>query len=654
MKRVGLFLLSFLTLATLVFGQVERVEKGNLVIEGIPEIPTRIKERMLQYQNIRSASLQDWHPSGEGMLISTRFGETNQIHWVKTPGGARRQITFFDEPVSGANMNPRPDQPGFIFRKDVGGSEYYQLFYFNLADGRYKMLTDGQSRNGGGLWSNRGDRFAYTSTRRNGRDYDIYVATVAEPERAKRVAENRGFWYVADWSPDDSKLLLGNYVSINESYLYILDLASGEKTQINPSEKKIGYGNAVWAKDGKGIYFTSDEDTEFRHLRYYDLASKQITVLTADIPWDVNAVALSDDGKLLAFVTNEGGISKLHVRELPGGKALPLPELPTGQIYGLNFSPDGQRLGMVLNTPKTPGDVYVLDVPGQKLERWTYSEVGGLNTDTFVMPELIHYPTFDEVNGKPRMIPAFYYKPKNTGGKPMPVVISIHGGPEGQYRPFFSWTFQYFLNELGIAVLAPNVRGSAGYGKSYLKLDNGYNREKSVQDIGKLLDWIAEQPELDASRVAVMGGSYGGYMVLASMFHFNDRLRCGIDIVGISNFVTFLQNTKAYRRDLRRAEYGDERDPKMREFLNRISPTTNAHKITKPMLIAQGLNDPRVPASESEQMVEVIRKNGGTVWYLLAKDEGHGFRKKSNRDFYYNAVALFLETFLLGDQTSLR
>ncbi|MCB0586764.1 MAG: S9 family peptidase, partial [Phaeodactylibacter sp.] len=220
-------------------------------------------------------------------------------------------------------------------------------------------------------------------------------------------------------------------------------------------------------------------------------------------------------------------------------------------------------------------------------------------------------------------------------------------GPESQYRPGFSPIFQYYLKELGIAVIAPNVRGSAGYGKNFLKLDNGYKREDSVKDIGKLLDWIKEQPELDESRVAVMGGSYGGYMVLSSMAHYNGRLRCGVDIVGISNFVTFLENTKSYRRNLRRVEYGDERDPHMRRHLERISPTTNAHKITRPMLIVQGMNDPRVPVSEAEQMLRAIRNNGGEAWYLLAKDEGHGFRKKPNRDYYNKAVILFLQRYLL-------
>ncbi len=250
------------------------------------------------------------------------------------------------------------------------------------------------------------------------------------------------------------------------------------------------------------------------------------------------------------------------------------------------------------------------------------------------------------MNGKPRKIPAFYYKPQSTSGK-IPVIINIHGGPEGQSVPVFSPFISYLTNELGIAVLSPNVRGSSGYGKTFLKLDNGFKREESVKDIGALLDWIAKQPELDASRVAVWGGSYGGYMVLASMTNFNDRIKCGIDVVGISNFVTFLQNTEDYRKDLRRVEYGDERDPKMKEYLLKISPANNVDKITKPLFIIQGLNDPRVPASESEQMKQNMRNKGRNVWYMLAKDEGHGFRKKPNVDYMQWSVVMFLQQNLL-------
>ncbi len=644
--------LALLALATALAGapstaaEVERVERGNLVIEGIPEIPDRVAERIRQYENTRSASLAGWHAGGQGVLISTRFGETSQVHWVREPGGARRQLTFFDEPVGGGEPSPSAEVGGFLFSKDVGGSENYQLYFFDLADGRYRMLTDGASRNGGAQWSNDGKRYAYFTTRRNGRDWDIYVGDVGRPGADRAVLEPEGAWAAGEWSPDDSKLLVARLVSAHESYPHLLDLATGELTELNPSEEKIAYGDAVFARDGKGLYYTSDEGSEFHHLRYLEFASGDSRTLTADVPWDVEGLALSPDGKRLAFTVNEDGIARLHLRDVATMAELPLPELPPGQVFGLEFSPDGKQLGLTLISSQSPGDVYAIDLDARKLVQWTFSEAGGLDTSTFVNPTLVHFPTFDQVGGAPRRIPAFYYRPPGAG--PFPVVINIHGGPEGQARPFFNPITQYYVLEMGAAALFPNVRGSSGYGKSYLLLDNADKREDSVRDIGALLDWIATRPELDASRVAVVGGSYGGYMVLASMVHFNDRLRAGVDLVGISNFVTFLENTSDYRRDLRRVEYGDERDPEMRAVLERISPNNHAAKIGKPLFVVQGLNDPRVPASESEQMVEVIREHGGTVWYLLAKDEGHGFDKKSNRDFFTHASVLFLERFLVG------
>jgi len=630
---------------TTVQAQVDRVEKGNLVIEGIPEIPERIETRLQQYNNTRSAGLSGWLPGSDGMIIATRFGEVSQLHVVEMPGGARQQITFFKEPVGGAAICPDAGVNGFLFGRDVGGSEFYQIFFFDMADGSYQMLTDGESRNGGASWSNKGDKFAYFTTTRNGTDWDIHVMNVDDLGTSKAVLEEGGTWFPGGWSPDDSKLMVVKYISAAESHPHIIDIATGELERINPTDEQVAYGDAVFSKDGKGIYYSSDEDTEFQHLRYYDFKSKKSKILTKDIPWDIGSIAVSDDGSYLAFTVNEGGIDKLHVWDAKTMKAIELPDIPIGMVGGMEFTPDGAHLGLTLNTPSSTGDVYSLDLAKGEVVRWTYSEIGGLDSSTFVDPVLTEYPTFDKVDGKQRMIPCFYYKPKGEG--PHPVLIYIHGGPEAQGRPYFSARFNYMINEMGIAVLEPNVRGSAGYGKSYLKLDNGFKREDSVKDIGALLDWIDEQPELDNTRVNVFGGSYGGYMVLASMTHYNDRLKSGIDVVGISNFVTFLENTQDYRRDLRRVEYGDERDEKMREHLIKISPTTNATKITKPLFVIQGLNDPRVPVTESEQMVDVIRETGNTVWYLMAKDEGHGFRKKTNRDYYAYSVILFLEEYLL-------
>ena len=628
--------------------QVERKEIGNLVIENIPEIPQSLKDKLLQYQNVRGASVADWTSDGEELLITTRFGETSQFHNVKKPGGYRQQISFFKEPVSGGAYSNNELYDGFLFRKDIGGNEAYQLFFFDEKTRTSKMLTDGTSRNGMGIWNHSGDRFVFASTKRNQKDYDLYIHRMDERWDDEMVFEGAGYWMPLEWSPDDQYLLIKNYISINESSIHLLDLEMGTTQRITESKDQVSYGTATFSGDGKSIYFTSDHGGEFRTLKQYGIENKKMRNISNKIPWDVNALEMSPDGKMLAFTVNENGSHKLYFLDVAANRLLPVPNLPKGLIFGLNWNKDSRRMALSINSSTNPTDVYVLDAISYLLKQWTFSEVGGLDTEKFVEPTLIHFPTFDEEGGKLRIIPAYYYKPKGAIG-PYPVLINIHGGPEGQFRPSFNPTIQYMVNELGIAVIGPNVRGSAGYGKSYLLLDNGFKREDSVKDIGALLDWIDKQPELNSDKVTVMGGSYGGYMVLASMIHFAERLTCGVEAVGISNFVTFLENTKSYRRDLRRKEYGDERDPEMRKHLEAISPTTNAHKINKPMFVIQGLNDPRVPASEAEQILEKIRKNGGDSWYLLAKDEGHGFRKKSNRDFYSASVMMFLEKFLLDN-----
>ena len=623
---------------------VQKVERGNLVMEDIPDIPPALAERMNQYQQARGAGFEGWLGRDGGLLITTRFGETSQVHRVSMPLGMREQLTFFPEPIGGAA--PSPDGSGFLFSRDNGGDEQFQLYHFDLASAEVRLLTDGKSRNTDPKWGNGGQRYAYSTTRRNGRDTDIHVGTL-DGKPSLPALEREGSWFVMDWSPDDQELLLMRFISATQTELHVLSLATGQSARFKPTgDAPAYYGAARFSRDGDGIYYVSDEGAEFRQLRYDSLKRGSSKVISADIPWDIEEVALSRGGTYLAFTANAGGITQLHVHDLKKNQPMAVPKLPLGVMGGLDFDGSGRNLGLYVNGPRSATDVFSLEISTAKVTRWTKSETGGLDASRFIEPKLVEYPSFDG-----RKIPAFYYQPEAKAARKgkFPVLISIHGGPEAQSLPVFSPITEFYLRESGIAVLYPNVRGSEGYGKTYLKLDNGMSREDSVKDIGALLDWIAKQPELDANRVAVIGGSYGGYMVLASMTHYNDRLRAGIDIVGISNFVTFLTNTSDYRRDLRRVEYGDEREPAMREFLQRISPTHNARKITKPMFIVQGANDPRVPASEAEQIVQTLRSNGGQAWYLLAKDEGHGFKKKSNRDFYNNAIVLFLQQHLLRD-----
>jgi len=449
---------------------------------------------------------------------------------------------------------------------------------------------------------------------------------------------------VLDWSPDDKKLVIGQQVSANESYLYLYDIATGERTPLTPKEVdlKVSYGGGRFTADGKGLYLTTDKDSEFRRLVRMDLATRQTTPLTAQINWDVDGFSMTEDKKLLAFVTNENGIAKLHVLDTATNKEIKLPKLPDGLLGGIGWHPATNELRLNVTSYRTLTDVYSLDLKSGKLTHWAKTELNGYPTEGLREPELIKWKSFDGLE-----ISGFLYRPPTSFKGKRPVIIDIHGGPEGQSRPGPLGRGSYYVNDLGVAVIDPNVRGSSGYGKTFLALDNGYKREDSVKDIGALLDWIANQPDLDRDRVMVTGGSYGGYMTLAVATNYNDRICCSVDIVGISNFNTFLKNTEAYRRDLRRVEYGDEREAKMAEFLEKISPLTNAGKITKPLFVIQGKNDPRVPYTEAEQIAAAARKNNTPVWFLMANDEGHGFSKKNNVDYQYYATILFIKEHLL-------
>ena len=615
----------------------------SLVVEGAPTIPENVAAAIRRYGEYRSAPIVDWHPSARSLLISTRFAETPQLHLVSGPGAARRQLTFYRDAVRVGRFHP--DGGDYIvFSKDTGGGEWFQLYRYDVATGNVTLLTDGKSRNTLGPFSSRGDRIAYTSTRRTGKDTDLWVMNPADPGSDRLLTPlTGGGWEPLDWSPDDSKILLLEELSINESYLWLVDTTTGEKSAFTPrdAQEKVSYSQGQFSKDGKGIYVSTDRDSQFHRLAYVSLGSKENTYLTSNIPWDVDTFELSSDGAHIAFVSNENGLSVLYDFLTSSSTAKKVPGVPAGVIDAVRWHRNSRDLAFTLTNAQSPGDAYSLDAATGKLERWTESETA-VPTQDFRPAELVKWNSFD---GK--TITGFLYRPpaKFTGKRP--VLIGIHGGPEAQSRPDFLGRLNYYLNELGIAYIDPNVRGSTGYGKAFTLLDNGFLRENSYKDINALLDWIATQPDLDSTRVAVMGGSYGGHMTLAVAAFYSARIRCSVDIVGMSNLVTFLEHTEGYRRDLRRAEYGDERDPKMRAFLEHIAPMNNIEKIKKPMLVIAGKNDPRVPVSESDQMVAALKKQGTPVWYLLAKDEGHGFQKQPNRDYAAYVTVEFLRQYLL-------
>src|SRR3989449_41615 len=527
--------------------------RDNLVTKGIPQIPAAIAEEARRYSEFRTAAFWDWHPTRREMLIGTRFEDAHQLHVVRFPGGARTQLTFFPDPVSGASYQPTRGEY-MVFSKDVGGAEFFQKYRYDVATGEVTLLTDGKSRNVGGAWSHAGDRYAYMSTRRDGRDLDLWVINPAEPRRDRMVAQLEGGGHApVDWSPDDRTILLGQGVSVNDSYVWLVDVTTGEKTLLAPPAggERVAYADTKFSRDGKGIYLSTDEGSAFKRLAYLDLATKRTRYLTSHIPWDVEEFELSADGKLVAFVVNEDGVGGLRVMRTATGTEVERPKLPVGLISGLRWRGKTHDLGFTFSTARSNGDAYSLDRATGTLTRCTESETG--------------------------------------------------------------------------------VR-----------------REDAYKDIGALFDWIRTRPDLDAERVLVTGGSYGGHMTLVTATRYDERICCSVDVVGISNLATFLQNTSGYRQDLRRVEYGDERDSTTRAWMERSAPLNNADRVTKPLFVVQGMSDPRVPRSEAEQMVAALERRNVPVWYLMARDEGHGFQKKANVDFQFYATILFVKKYLVG------
>lgn len=612
--------------------------------QDVPVVSAEVVAKLSQYQNTRTAAFRGWAPNGNGMLISTRFGNAAQLHLVAQPGGRREQLTFFDEPVSGRFI-PGVSDGALLLSVDSGGNENAQLWLLDRRQFQKQLLSDGKSRNLVQAWRRDGSAVVVSNNRRNGKDMDLYRVDPRKPDSFELLMEVNGqSWEADDWSADGKWLLLRRYVSINESYAALFDVEKKVRTDLPlPTEGKAAIGQLAFAPYGRAVYLTTDTDSEFLRLARLDLATQKWTWVSDGLDWDVDELTVHRETGTVAFLINDDGMSRLFVWNPSTGQRRSEFRVPLSVISGLEFSPSGTSLGFTLSRPEAPAEAYSLRFSDGELTRWTFSEVGGLDPASFVAPTRIQFKSFDE-----RQIPAYLYKPRTAGaaGEKLPVLISIHGGPESQYRPVFTAATQFWVNELGLAVLHPNVRGSAGYGKTYLQLDNAEKREDSVKDIGGLLDWIKQQPDLDPSRVAVIGGSYGGYMVLATLTNFGDRIKAGIDNVGICNFITFLEKTAPYRVDLRRAEYGDERKPEMRAVFERIAPLHNTDKIKSELLVIHGRNDPRVPFFEAEQIAAKVRASGRSVWTVFADNEGHGFAKKENADYQRAVEAMFLQKHL--------
>jgi dipeptidyl aminopeptidase/acylaminoacyl peptidase len=613
--------------------------RGNLTFDGIPEHASGTAETLDAYLSARQATPLGFTPKGQ-LLIVTRFGETDQLHLVDRPMGERRQITFLREPITHAAFSPDPNRNAFFYQRDSGGDGNTQIYFQRLGETAARRLTDGKSMNGEALWSNSGREIAFFTTARDGMSYDI---DIIDPESGAlprlAVPGDGAAWAPLDWSADDRKLLVRKHVSSQEDYLYVVELATGQKRELDSAPSKAAISAAKFSRDGTGVYILSDRDGDNAKVRYVNLFTGEKAEISGRSPWDVERFALSNDGHYLAYVSNEGGLGKLNLVDLRTHQDLTPPRLPfTGVIDSLSFDRDGRRLSFGLSAANQPRDAYVLDLEANHLEAWTASEAGPLDRSKFVVPHLAQFPTFDRVDGKPRQIPVYLYEPASPG--PHPVLVMLHDEPVSQFRPAFDPWIQYVVNELKFSVVAPNIRGSSGYGKSYFALDKGMLREDAVKDLGALVVWLGLDSRFDARHIVVSGG----YLALATLVNYGDRLRGAVDFAGITDFIGFMGTTAPYLQSGERATYGDERDTDMRAYLRRISPLTGADRISRPLLEVHGKNDPRVPVSQSDELANRLRSRGGTVWILKAADEGHVFGKRENLDAYYHTFAEFLES----------
>ena len=652
MPRLSLLALVALLLAAGAAPAEEDVVEppASLVIEGVPPISAAIARHLKPYEEFHPHALLSWHPTRREMLVGRRLNATSQVHWVGEPGAIPTPLTDFPDAVSNASFQPTTGAY-FLFARGEGGNEVFRLHRYDPATRAVTPISPEGERASSLAWSPHGDLIAYAVQSIDRHNPQRKAATTLhlvdplKPETDRVVARfEGGGWFAFRFSENARRLVFVEYVSANESYLWVMDLATGRKWRVTPNTKgeTVSYGKARFSRDGRGLYATSDRGSEFKRLVYVPLSGGKERVLTRDLAYDIEDYDISFDANRIAFITNEKGSHVLRFLDLATLKQLARPALVQGLIGGLEWRRKSFELAFHVTSARTAGDVFSYDLGSNRLTRWTNGNNPDINTSEFVEPRLIRWKSFDGLE-----LAGFHYHPPARFEGRRPVIINIHGGPESQARPGFIGRNNYFVNELGVAMIFPNVRGSSGFGKTFLKLDNGMKREDAVKDIGALLDWIGNQPDLDAQRVLVTGGSYGGYMSLASWVQFSERIAGAQSVVGISNFVTFLERTESYRRDLRRAEYGDERDPAMREFLESISPLRHADLGTKPLFVAQGLNDPRVPHTEAEQMVMALKQRGALVWFLMAKDEGHGFVKKPNADYLFYATVEFAKATLL-------
>ena len=616
---------------------------ANVTTEGVPPIPTAIADAVSPYGQFRRARLVAWHPTARRMIIATAFGDPNQLHEVRIPGGARTQLTFarggFTERPAAAYV---PSGRFLIFQRDTtGGGESNQLFRYDTATGATTLLTDGASRNGAPAVSSRTGLVAYDSTRRDPKHRDLYVVDPAKPESNRMIAQLEGQWTAVDWTSDEKSILASQTISTSENHLWRVDATTGQKTELTPPASGAArWIGARFAPNGRTVYALSDYQSEVGRL--WRGEDGRWTAITPPAQ-SLENFALSADGKMLAVVIDEGSTSRLQLLDIDG-KPRPTPALPPGSVSDLAWHPKSTELGFSLTGTRTTHDVYSVNADTGRAERWTWSEAGGANPEGLPDPEIIQWKSFDGL-----AISGVLYRPspKQFTG-PRPVIINVHGGPVERERPRFLGRSNYFRNEMGIALIYPNVRGSAGFGRSFEDLDNGRLRENAVKDIGALLDWIARQPYLDKNRVMIVGPSYGGYIALAAGIAYGDRIRCVQAAFALVDFVAFLEKTVYSNRANRNVEYGDPDDPDTRAFLTSISPITNVSKLKLPLYLAHGGKDTRIPIEQAQRLAAAVKRNGTPLWWVVYENVGHLTLPPTENDYTLYSWVLFVQQYLLN------
>ena len=613
----------------------------NVTVDGVPPIPMSLVEAVAPYAQSRQARIVAWHPTERRMVIVTTFANVPQLHQLRFPGAARTQLTFFSDgvpPRPGAAFAPSGDF--LVFQKDTaGGGEANQLFRHDFASGAVTMLTDGKSRNGAPVTSRSG-LIAYESTRRDGKNRDLYVIDPKNPASNRLLAEVQGSWAPVSWSPDEKSLLAAELISSSETYLWRVGVADGQRTLLTPKgSRPVRWMAASFAPDSETVYAAGNLNGETARL--WRRSSGQWTPIT---PEDtiVEGLALSPDGTF-AVAADTGVSSRLQLFDA-NGKPQPVPSsIPDGVISSLTWHPQRREVAFNVEGARSFSDVYSVDVAAGRVDRWTASEMGAGGVETLPDARVITWKSFDGLE-----ISGVLYPPPASFKGPRPVIINVHGGPVERERPRHIGRSNYFRNELGIAVIYPNVRGSMGRGRSFEELDNGRLRMNAVKDIGALLDWIAAQPSLDAARVMIAGPSYGGFVALAAAIEYGGRVRAVNPAFGITDFPTFLESTEVSRQANRNAEYGDPADPEMRAFLSRISPLTNVNRLKIPVFIAAGARDTRVPISQAETLVKALKANGAPVWYVRFEDAGHLQLTPATNDFSIYTWIMFVRQYLLN------